>query len=271
MKNKTRLPLIIACAVLVTAGIVSIAWQKDSPKQKDKTYKEQGDTTKLRKKSLNSEDMKDLDKSMEELDREMAKLDVQLKGIDTGLISKSIKDAMASIYFEAINKEVKQSVQLATEQIKKIDWVDIKKNIDKAMDEAKLEISKIDFDKINMEVKAELDKAKLDQLDLKLDLSGIDKEIKDAMSNAKVEMGKAKEQLKAFKEFTDALEKDGLIDKKKGYAIRWKGDDLYINGKMQSKDISNKYRKYKQLSTHINYSSDDDNDNETDDKDTDSL
>ena len=48
-----------------------------------------------------------------------------------------------------------------------------------------------------------------------------------------------------MKEFTDELEKDGLIDKDKGYSIEWKnGGELYINGKKQSKEISDKYKKY---------------------------
>ena len=48
-----------------------------------------------------------------------------------------------------------------------------------------------------------------------------------------------------LKDFTDQLQKDGLIDKKKGYSIEWKnGGELYINGKKQPKEISDKYKKY---------------------------
>ena len=47
-----------------------------------------------------------------------------------------------------------------------------------------------------------------------------------------------------MKDFTDELAADGLINKKKGYTIEWKNGNLYINDKEQSKDISDKYRKY---------------------------
>ena len=41
------------------------------------------------------------------------------------------------------------------------------------------------------------------------------------------------------------VQKDGLIDKNKGYSIEWKnGGELYINGKKQTKEISDKYKKY---------------------------
>lgn len=268
MNNKRNISLIIAFTVLVAAGIVSIAWQKDPPKQRE-TY-DGKDTTKVRKKSLTDADMKKIDDAMADLDVEMKNLDLKLEKIDFEAINKEVKDALASVDFNAINKQVEESVKIATDQIKKIDWNEIKKNIDQAMVEANKEISKIDFNKINAEIKTEMEKVKKEQLDVKIDMSKINKEINEAMANARVEIAKAKEQLKEYKAFTDELQKDGLIDKEKEYRIEWKGDDLYINGKMQSKEVSNKYHKYKKLE-NINSSYNEDTDNDNNDKDTDSL
>jgi hypothetical protein len=57
-------------------------------------------------------------------------------------------------------------------------------------------------------------------------------------------MEKAMAEVKLLKEFTDELEKDGLIDKKKGYKVEVKDGELYINGTKQSKETTEKYRKY---------------------------
>ena len=73
----------------------------------------------------------------------------------------------------------------------------------------------------------------------------MEKQVEESMKDARIQMEKAKKQLQELKEFTDALQKDGLIDKDKRFSIEWKnGGDLYINGTKQSKEISEKYRKY---------------------------
>jgi len=51
--------------------------------------------------------------------------------------------------------------------------------------------------------------------------------------------------LRDLKDFTDALQQDGLIAKKKGYTIEWTKDgDLIINGKTQPKEISDRYSRF---------------------------
>ncbi len=55
---------------------------------------------------------------------------------------------------------------------------------------------------------------------------------------------KPKKKLRTWKTFIDELQKDGLIDKKKNYKIEVKSGELYINGEKQTKELSDKYRKY---------------------------
>jgi len=70
-------------------------------------------------------------------------------------------------------------------------------------------------------------------------------QIQDVMKGAKESMERAKQELKDMQEFTDRLEKEGLIDKRRGYSVEWKKEgDLYINGKKQPKEISDKYSRY---------------------------
>ena len=48
----------------------------------------------------------------------------------------------------------------------------------------------------------------------------------------------------SMNQFLDSLHKDGLIDKRKAYKVEIKAAELYINGKRQPKEISDKFRKY---------------------------
>lgn len=53
-----------------------------------------------------------------------------------------------------------------------------------------------------------------------------------------------KRDLALMTELTTALGKDGLIDNRKLYNLEIKDGELYINGKKQPKEVSDKYRKY---------------------------
>ena len=83
------------------------------------------------------------------------------------------------------------------------------------------------------------------EMQLKLNSSQFKQEIEHAVQGAKKEIEKAKQELQDMKDFTNALVKDGLIDRKKGYTIEWTKDgDLIINGRTQPKEIADKYSRY---------------------------
>ncbi len=50
--------------------------------------------------------------------------------------------------------------------------------------------------------------------------------------------------MNAMKEFTDVLEKDGLIDKRRPFTIEVKENELFLKGVKQSKKVQEKYRQY---------------------------
>jgi hypothetical protein len=110
---------------------------------------------------------------------------------------------------------VKQALEEAKREIEKVNWADIKKEL--------------------AEAKIEIDKAKLELKDL--DLGKI-------MDEAKAGIEKAKTELKQMKTMFTEMEKDGLIDHKKGFKLEYKDGSLYIDGKQQSQEVSDKYRKY---------------------------
>lgn len=255
MKNVFQGPKTIVVAALFVLLIVTVAWQRDDEIKQDSTSKYYGnrDTTvpKQRNYDKNELTVKDIDNAMKELDIELQKMNVELKNMNIE-ISKSIKDAMSQLDMEKINKEL-------SEEMKKVDFAKIQDEVNSSLKEAQAEISKVDMEKIQREVnqslkdaqqkikKADMEKVQLEMKDLenKLNNGELKKQIEESMKDAKIQMEKAKKELLQLKEFTDALQKDGLIDKDKRFSIEWKnGEDLYINGEKQPKEISDKYKKY---------------------------
>ncbi|HEX8677944.1 MAG TPA: hypothetical protein VF700_12020 [Segetibacter sp.] len=171
------------------------------------------------------EQMKQLDLQMKNLDHQMKKLDMSefqiqadeaIKKIDFEKIAEQVDEAMKNIDRENINNEVAKNVK-----VNKLKMVEVKKEME--------------------QVKAKLEKQ---EAHIKINTGEIKANIEKAMKNAKISMEGAREELRNMKEFTDELEKDGLIDKSKAYKIAVKEGELYIDGKKQSKQISDKYRHY---------------------------
>ncbi|HKG69403.1 MAG TPA: hypothetical protein VKA92_11090 [Segetibacter sp.] len=171
------------------------------------------------------EQMKQLDLQMKNLDHQMKKLDMSefqieadeaIKKIDSEKIAEQVDEAMKNIDWENINNNVAKNVK-----VNKLKMVEVKKEME--------------------QVKANLEKQKAH---IKINTGKIKENIEKAMKNAKISMEGAREELRNMKEFTDELEKDGLIDKSKAYKIAVKEGELYIDGKKQSKQISDKYRHY---------------------------
>jgi hypothetical protein len=168
---------------------------------------------------------------MKKVQRQM---DDAMKNIDFEKISKETARAMRHLdeYVDAdkINEEVQRGLQAAKEQMNS-------KEFRESIDAAK----KINMDEVRKElenVKEEMEKNKIN--------------LKEQMDNAKERIEKAKEELKDYRELIDDLEKDGLINTKEDYNIKYKDDELYINGKKQSPEITAKYKSYfKENNTRI--------------------
>ncbi len=176
-------------------------------------------------------DMKDLDKAMKDLDK-------QLKEIEWDKINKDIAISLQSIDWKNIQSEIDKSV-------KNIDMGKIEIDIKNAVNDAKINFNSEEFKKsmeevrkINMkEISEELKKAKIEleknKERIKIDIRGVKDEIKKASAG-----------LQEIKEMTNEMEKDKLLNKKEGYTIEFKNQELFINGKKQSEKVAEKYRKY---------------------------
>ena len=248
MRNVFKSTKGLILAGLSVIVITAVAWQvDDKDKKNDSAHRQStGDTTVPKQRNYNKDELRleGLDEAMKELDLEMKNLGLQMKDLNLE-ISENVKKALAEVDFEKISKEVEEELKKVDfdkiskevqDELKKIDFNKINIEVQQSLKEAQQEIKKVDMEKLQNEMK---------ELQLKLNGSQFKQEIENAVKDAKKEIEKAKQELQDLKDFTGALEKDGLIDKKKGYTIEWKKDgNLIINGKTQPKEISDKYSRY---------------------------
>jgi copper chaperone CopZ len=215
-------------------------------------------------------------------ERKVRDLDEALSELDNIDLQVHIEKAMASVA-EAMKELDGQKLQLiAQKALQEVDMEKVKADMDKAMKE-------IDFEKIQAEVKESMEKVNWDEIKAemekvrKIDFVEIDKELKRAqeqikniqpqiekgLADAKVQIEKAKVEIREYKNFVDGLEKNGLLNKKENYSIRHKDGKLTVNGKEVSPEIYNKYKSFldNHKKLHIekendSFDMDDDNDND---------
>lgn len=222
--------------------IIFSAWKPGGDFRKVQVRYEDEDTTRPRKKynyrneirmSELNEAMKDLEKAMDEMSRDIK--------FDFSKMDKEIKlalDEVKKIDFDKIGKEIDIAV-------KGISWDKTRQEVDKALREVELNLKGID----TKALKEDLAAAKI-ELELKKDIMDIDlgktirSSIESGMAAARTGIEAAKKELILLKEFIDTLDKDGLIDKKKGFKLQIRDGELYINDAKQPKEVNNKYKKY---------------------------
>ena len=230
---------IVLLAVLFFGGIASIAWrQADSTQPYHINYNRTTiDTSRPGKHSSTEYRVNDMDKAMEHLDLEMKKMDEEMKKVDFSEINKQVKEALANIDIDKIMLETQNA-------LKEVDWKKIKLDVDKAMKEAEAGLKELDSEHFKNQMDSLRIKLKKENFAVKLDAEKMRDEAEQSMKKAKEEIAKAKLDLKNLKDFTNALDKDGLIDKKKDYKIKVEDGELFINGNKQSKETYEKYKPY---------------------------
>ena len=237
MKKRLRYFPILSFAMLPAGALLICSWQNpnhNNYSDKSGININQRDTTPKYdyKVEIN---MQAFDNAMKNLDKSMANLDLHMKELDLNF-GKQL-ESLSKINFDEIQKQTEAS-------IKSIDWHKMQKDIDGSLQNMQQEIAKIDFSKMQNQMKDLQEKFQSDEFKSQFNSEKLQRQIDDAMSNAKEGIEKAKEKLQLMKDFTNELAADGLIDKKKGYTIEWKNGNLYIDDKEQPKDISDKYPKY---------------------------
>lgn len=242
MKHPTKNGLVLAGIAVATLGTLS--WKTAENNRipvKPHNIHYQDDTSKPRKNYSQNRNytVGDLDKASKELDRAAEELNrnmtIDFAKIDKGL--KAAMDEMKKIDLEKISREVQTALA-------KVDWEKTRTEVDRSLREAEKKMKEIDSKQIEKEMARAKDEMNEARLRPKIDMEKIKKEVEKGMAEARVGIEKAKKEIALLKEFTENLEKDGLIDRKKGYRIEVKKGELYINGTQQPKEVTDRYRKY---------------------------
>ncbi|TDH27863.1 hypothetical protein EXU57_05195 [Segetibacter sp. 3557_3] len=229
----TRIVMLLAT---IACTICVVSFRQKNPAQPDSFRTQTNkDTTTPNKRSGDADvlRMDQLNESMKQLEVQMSKLEEQMKQLDFQKMQKEINASLSAIDAEKISKDVEKAM-------KSIDW----KKMDAELKESMAKVKEVDMEKL----KASLDnvRTKLDREHFKVDIDHrkIQESVSKAMEKAKVSMEKAKVEMENSQACINELAKDGLIDKNKAYNVEVKNNELYINGTLQSKEISEKYRKF---------------------------
>lgn len=228
-------------AGLALAVITFSSWKSGGSALPVKPYSSGNlqDTSLPHKKDKKEYRVGDLDQAMKELDRAMADMDKNMK-FDFSKMDREMKAAMDEIKkidFEKIGHEVES-------ELKKVNWDDTRTEIRKALREAEKEINKVDMNEIRKEIEKAKTEVGKEKIMANIDMQKIRENVEKGLAGAKLGIEKAKKEIALLKEFTESLEKDGLINRKKGYKIEIRNGEMFINGTQQSKEVNDKYRKY---------------------------
>ncbi|MBI1780450.1 MAG: hypothetical protein HYR66_03675 [Sphingobacteriales bacterium] len=174
------------------------------------------------KTEFKKQDWKKIDEEMEKAMKEMDKVDLSKMKLD-------LEQQMKNIDFEKMEKELKES-------LKKLEEVDLPKMKKEMQEQLTKELAAADKELANSKKELQLQKEKMK--------GQIGKNLAETMQNLDKVLLDAKEQLKEFKKMTEEMEKDGLIKKGENADVTFRHGELYINGKKQSKEVSEKYKHY---------------------------
>ena len=97
----------------------------------------------------------------------------------------------------------------------------------------------------NTDINQQLEVVKsMDFEKIEADIKKIKPDIEKSMKDARRSIEKAKVELKAYKNFIEELDRDGLINKKETYKIEYRNGELIVNGKKQPAEVANKYKNF---------------------------
>jgi len=244
----------LSFSLLAFFSVALIAWAGQKQTHQQKIKQSFSDTI---PKNKTDKKIRDLDDAIDELNKADLKLDMEkvkvqleeaMKQVDMAKIQMEVDKAMKEVDMEKIKNEIAKATKEidaakiekdVKESLAQIDWEKIKKEMD--------EVKKVDMNKLDADMKK-----------LELQMKELGPKIEKEMEKAKAEIQKAKTEMKEYKNFVDDLEKDGLINKAKGYTLEHKNGELIINGKKQSADVYNKYRSFLEKHKKFNIKKSDD-------------
>lgn len=208
------------------------------------------------------------------LDKIQQQLEAAIKSIDLDKIRLETEAALKNIDLEKIRSEIKSAIAQVTDKTK---WKELDTELNQALKEAQKSIEetkKIDFEKIKKELQQTKIEWQEERKRIEKDLQEAREEIKndktriqDELGKAKEEISKAKDELQGYKTMISEMETAGLLNTSADYSIEYKGNELFINGRKQTNEVTDKYKRYfKKENTSIrkvkgNFSIDNDTEN----------
>ncbi|HET7896882.1 MAG TPA: hypothetical protein VFL47_04415, partial [Flavisolibacter sp.] len=189
--------------------------------------------------------IRDLDEALAEIDRGEIEMQKAMKEIDQEKLESEVRLAMKNM-----DKDMAKMKEDLAKAMKEIDMQKINLDVEKAMKDIDCEklkqevtasLSKVDMEKM----KADLEKTKaIDLSKMKEELSQIQPQVEKAMKEAKVSIEKARQEITAYKNLVNALDKDGLLNKNEPYTIEYNNNELTVNGKKLSVEQTKKYSQF---------------------------
>ncbi len=208
-------------------------YDQDSTKQKRK-YHGNGES---------DEQIRIAEKQLQDAMQQVQAAMQQLQEVEMPKINETVANALKSVDFDNIKVQVDQAM-------KNVDMKNIQVEINKAMANVDVKNIKVQIDQAMKSIdwasmKKEIADGMKEMKNINKDaIENAMKEAKKEIENAKVEMGDAKIKLKKMKGMLDEMKKDGLINDTNHVNIEWKKGKLYIDGKQQPDNVSDKYRQY---------------------------
>ncbi len=256
MKNNKLKIWLLSCLTILLAFILAV-WPafRTAAQKKDKpaSSSQQGKNSNSHHKSaanptggqMSDIDSQTIHQALLEIDRAMEKLKTEewprvqvelaraMEQLDTEKIAREITNAVNQVDIQKINLAVTKAM---TEV-----------NASKICEEVKAAMAQIDMSELQKELAAKKinsEELALQMEKLKMDMKDLHIDIRKEMENASREMEKAKVKLQLMSEGLKALENEGLIKKGDKISIEYKEGIMYINGRAQTKEVSDKYKKY---------------------------
>ncbi len=225
MKKNQAWQKLIGVVTIFMLMVALTAWQKNKSVDSAKTIM---DTI---PKKVNP---KDFDDVLKELEKSKAEIEKSMKEIDFSALEKELRKPIPPVPpvppMDA--EKIKADVEKAMKNRKEIEVAQINDAVEA--------IAKIDWEKVNKQI----EEAKVQMQNVEAQMKSLRPQIEESIRKAQVDIEKAKKEIEAYKSFIDALEKDGLINKKGQYKIEHKNGQLIINDKTQSASIYNRYKDF---------------------------
>jgi hypothetical protein len=284
MLHKIKPAAWMAIILICFTGIAGIAWQANPVNARRNNNVQDTTPKKEKAKEDKTVINGDLDKIIDEVNRSKENLDKQLQNKDWEKWQKDLLKAQAELNTENIHAEIEnalknidlQKIQLETQDaLKKINWdkmqkemqqaqEEIKNNIDskkleteiqrslEATKKAMSELKAVDMEKIQLQLEKTKEELKLNEGKMQENMERAKKEINEnihkdfrkELEKAEAGIERATEELRNYKTMLDEMAKDGLLQSKEEYNIEYKNGNLFINGKQQPDNITNKYKHY---------------------------